>query len=350
MYAARALLWRTFSIVVLATAFLVLVRVVFADQFGSWWSASSLGRLIDSLGVQVANWLFQAGSPAVVFMEAAQSGVDYAKRQLTTGNLVSAVLGAIGVGAFNLIYNWLRNRSIRRMCSAMLYSSGLRIFNNIGVLYRSFSQDGKPYLSTSEPPKSDLSAPNTQEVRASLHRLKNEMDALQDFAIAYDYAIWRGLRFLTASVRIRALAVREALEVTTAEFDRGQQGARINFFNSDLGVKAVTQDGYRSLLLTDALFPVLATAVDLAERLEVGFVRSLLLRWWPARGSSLPPSDKVRSEVAALVKFNHERSNRNRRRALANERVWDTWWIASGSDRPLSDWSPGVREIIAKLT
>jgi hypothetical protein len=349
MYAAREFLWRTFSYVVLAAAALVLARVIFADQIGTWWSATQFGTRIDNIGSQVASWLFQPGSPAVTLAEATQSGVAYVTKQLTTGNLVSAVLGALGVGAFNLIYNWWRNRSIRRMCSAMLYSSGLRIFSNIGLLYRSFTQDGKPYLTATEPPKDDLSAPNTEHVRAALHRLKNEMDALQDFAIAYDYAIWRGLRFRTATVRIKALAVREALEVATAEFDRSAQGKQINFFDGYLGVKAVTLDGYRSLFLTDAVFPVLATAVDLAERLEVGFIRSFLLRWWPAKGASMPPSDTVRKEVSELVKYLHNRADKNRRRASAGERVWDTWWIASSAEKPLSGWSPSVREILSKF-
>ncbi|MFM9864150.1 MAG: hypothetical protein ACKVRO_11135 [Micropepsaceae bacterium] len=345
MYTGREFLWRAFGLIVMAAAVLVFLRVAFPDPIGTWWSATPIGAWTDDVGSRFAHWLFQPGSPAISLAEATQRGVAYLTLQLTTGNLVSAVLGALGVGVFNLSYNWLRNWSIRRTCSAMLYSSAYRILTNIGVIYRGFTRNGKPYFDSlkTEPETKTLTLKNSEDVRAAMHRLKCEMETLQDFAIAYDYAIWRGLRFLTAKVRIRAMAVREALEVAVAEIEHSKDD-NMNFRPARLGVSAAMAYGHDYLDLTDALYPVLSTTVELAERLEVGFVRSFFLWWWPGEGASLPASaPKLRESVRKyLIDWRHKYWKRQ----LRDSDSWDILWVASGGASS-SRWSKEIQRIVS---
>lgn len=344
MYTTREFIWRALGYSMLAMALLVLLRVVLGDQIDSWWSVVPMSAQLDSFGSRVAQWLFQPGSPLAPVMDAAQRGVAYIRMQLTTGNLVSAVLGALGVGVFNLSYNWLRNWSIRRTCSAMLYSLAYRILTNIGVIYRGFTRNGQPYFESfkTEAETKTLTLKNSEDVRAAMHRLKCEMETLQDFAIAYDYAIWRGLRFLTAKVRIRAMAVREALEVAVAELEHSKDD-NINFRPARLGVSAAMAYGHDHLDLTDALYPVLSTTVELAERLEVGFVRSFFLWWWPGEGASLPASaPKLRESVRKyLIGWRHKYWKRQ----LKDSDSWDVLWVASG-ETASSPWTNEIQRML----
>src|SRR5262249_51352027 len=125
MEVQKVLLRVLLGFAVIVAPLFVLSRVVFPEAFGIW-AETIVGRLFDQAGAAVVQTLFGPGAPFAPLMEATDRFVGFVRVQLTTGNLVSAILGALGVGVFNLLYNWWRNRSIRRMCSAMLYSAGYR--------------------------------------------------------------------------------------------------------------------------------------------------------------------------------------------------------------------------------
>lgn len=342
-----SVIFRAFSYILLAIALFTLARAILPGIFIDMIADTAFGRFVDQIGQYLQDTLLREGTPLVRLLGVADSGVGYLRATITSTNLLSAALGAVGVGIFNIGYNWLRNLGIRRTCSAMLYSSGLRIRFNVGIIYSSFTRNGKPFRDSLDGSATKtLVLNNNKDVRAALHRLRCEMETLQDFAIAYDYAIWRGLRHLTAKVRIRSMAVREALEVVVAELELSKEGENLDFRPARLGVKAATTDGYDALDLTDALSPVLNVSIELAECLEVGFVRSFFLWWWPASGSSLPKgAPKLRAQVRELlIKWRHTYWQRE----AADKDSWETWWVAAADSEPIPQLNNEIRQVLRR--
>lgn len=319
----RTIAGRITTVLALSIAIFTLLRVVFPDAF-AFWANSAPGQYADAFGTWLVRWLLQEGSPLVPIMDIFQRGVNYVDKEFTTGNLLSAILGALGVGGFNLFYNWLRNLSIRRMCSAMLYFAAWRIVLNTRFLYQGVATEQNPKPGT----RAREALHNTSLVRSALHRTKSELETLQDFAIAYDYAIWRGLRFWTARLRMRSMAVREAFEVIIGELAMKKDGDLLLEYNNGVivGVHAGLANSEKEISYLDpidAAMPVVTTALDLAERLEVGFLRSFFLNVWPATASTIS-APALRAKVrTTLIKWHRDQQQDK------NQELWDRQWVAS---------------------
>jgi hypothetical protein len=165
-----------------------------------------------------------------------------------------------------------------------------------------------------------------------MHRLRSELELIQDFSIAYDYAFWRRLRENSATLRMAAMSMREAIDVVMSEIDRLPEEAEIDMTKQRYFALVVHSghDGMTLMPFTAGIDMVITRALVLAEKLELGW----LFQQLEGSISTLPTS---LSSIRALVKQWLAQARVDLRRDGAT--VW--WsahhvpWVLRGSTPPM---------------
>lgn len=276
---------------------IVLALPVFRDI-----EATGIGRLIGQVIDAIAAAAFgvynnAALSPDMVaWIDAMRRQWDYIVEQILSirlAQVIAPAAGALSVALIGVFHTLWTNRKIQRMCSGQLYVTALKLILNHANLAKAFTKkevEGGVQVTLHV----------DDDVRAAMHRLRSELELIQDFSVAYDYAFWPKLRRTTAAVRMRAMSVREAIDVVMSEMDRMQTPEGDINMSTERYYAVVVHSGYDRVTLlpfTNGIAMIIPEILMLGEKLEVGRI----LQWFGVRGSahSLPEGLE---NLKALVK------------------------------------------------
>lgn len=324
----------------------VIVRVYWPELIASdptvtWFLNTNFGRRIDNGVSEFAAWAFQnkePGEATAEFLVAVLAAVYVEVASTTFTEIVAGTIGAVAFGALSLLYNWWRNRPIRKMCSRELYVAALKIDENLGALWDAHRVNGKKLEEVklhTDPAKVELTLKVNDDIRSGFHRLKSELESLRDFSIAYDYAFWRGLRTLAARMRMQASAAREAIEAIMAELDRDST-SEVNLIQQRFFGRIAHLDGLQFDPIPHVLADMIDTTIQFAGKLEWG--RSL--QWMPPVGwLSIPRrAAGLRDELRPLL----QRTRAYHRRHVKSG-YDDDIWLASANDHSSKFWEAALR-------
>jgi hypothetical protein len=279
----------------------------------------SIAQLIDAIRIS----LFGQQRPLLAVAALLTSMVTFVYTNIKIPQLLAASLGAGILAAFNGVSHLVTNRRIQKMCSAQLYVTAIKLVTNRMDVEKAFrvSDTGKNQ-------KVILHVDN--DVRAAMHRLRSELELIQDFSIAYDYAFWRRLRETSATLRMAAMSMREAIDVVMTEIDRLPDEADIDMSQQRYFALVVQSghDGMSLLPFTIGVDKVITRALVLAEKLELGW----FFQHFEGSIATLPTGLK---SIRALVKQWLAQARKNLKRDGAV--VWSAEsvpWVnaATGSD------------------
>ena len=160
----------------------------------------AIGRFIDDF----SSVAFGGKPPGAATAEAVVAWINAFATDLGSikrAQLIAAGLGAFIFAAVGIAINLWRNRKIQLMCSAQLYVTAIKLFANGATLHKAFEEK------TDEHGKRKFTLHVDNEVRAAMHRLRSELELVQDFTVAYDYTFWPRLRESTARLRMQSMGL-----------------------------------------------------------------------------------------------------------------------------------------------
>lgn len=232
--------------------------------------------------------------------------------------LIAAGLGAAALGILSLVHNWWRNIRIREMCSAQLYITAVKLDFHALVVWNAHRVNGMTvdaFQDSGQTEVKTLTLAVDDDVRAALHRLSSELNLLQEFSIAYDYAFWRTLRVVAARTRMRAQSAKEAIEVIMSELDRKHDLEEASIREPRYLVHALKGEGMSAIMIPLALQDIVKEVLRFGEKLELGWLRQS----WRGKGKSLP---KTASKFRAGIQQSLEIARRHLEEQVESGEVW----------------------------
>jgi hypothetical protein len=222
-----------------------------------------VGRLLDATRVA----LFGHQPPVEAAAGLLGGVVAFLYANIKLPQLLAASLGAGILAAFNGVSHLVTNRRIQKMCSAQLYVTAVKLASNREIVESAFQTVGAGA-------NRRVTLNVDDDVRAAMHRLRSELELIQDFSIAYDYAFWRRLRETSATLRMAAMSMREAIDVVMSEIDRMPEKAELDMMQQRYFALVVhsDHDGITLLPFTTGVDKVITRALILAEKLELGWM------------------------------------------------------------------------------
>lgn len=267
-------------------------------ELGTFAVGSILNSAIDRFGAL----LFSGNEPFAATSQWLSGIGAYFATNIRPPQLVAGAFGAGLLAAINGALHIISNRSIQRMCSAQLYVTAVKLVVNL-------EEVGKGVRVSTGTAGQSVKLCVDNDVRAAMHRLRSELELLQDFSIAYDYAFWRRLRQSSVTLRMMAMSIREAIDVIMTEIDRLPEQAEIDMSSQRYFAMVVHSghDGMRYLQFETGIENVITRALVLAEKLELGW----LFQSFEGSIATLPPRLKsVRTLVRQWLKIARDQLKR----------------------------------------